>query len=249
MFHCVNALQSVLQQHHLQDAARLWDYCAQQLHFAPARGEAQRKTGEISLAGRDGTLHLRVYLSQNQIQRRGWLLQQMPKLRELYENYLLCEARDIKTRAALCYAEDRLAANDSWRALLLVSLDEDAQSAHDLQKDWSARDFEQRKPLLQAFADQLNQLHGARLSHHNLHPVNLLINPETLKTCVDQLDHLGYQWRSVVASVNDLATFLAGMHCFDHADTEFFLQQYWRDCKLGLTYQGLRQRVLAQTAR
>lgn len=247
MFQSEKSLQPVLQKNHLQDAARLWDFCARHLHFSPAHGEAAKKSGELVFDGAESRL-FRVYISQNQLQRKGWLFQQAPRLREHYQNYLLCEARGISTRQAVCYAEDRLPAQDSWRAVMLVELGGDFVSSQALQKQWTEQHLEQRKPLLQAFADQLNQLHKSRLSHHNLHPVNLLIHPSTRQTCIDQIEHLGYQWRSVVASVNDLATFLSGMPCFDAADTEFFLQQYWRECSLGLTYQGLRQRVLAQMA-
>lgn len=247
MFQCEKTLQSLLQKHHLQDAARLWDYCARQLHFSPAHGESAKKTGELDFGDDAGNL-FRVYISQNQLQRKGWLFQQAPRLREHYQNYLLCEARGIATRLAVCYAEDKMAAQDSWRSVMVVALDNHYVTTQTLQKQWSEQNLEQRKPYLQAFADQLNQLHKCRLAHHNLHPVNLLIQTDTFKTCLDQIEHLGYQWRSVVASVNDLATFLSGMPCFDAADTEFFLQQYWRDCNLGLTYQGLRQRVLAQLA-
>lgn len=244
MFHCDKSLQPVLQHNHLYDSARLWDFCARQLQFSPAHGEQAKKTGEITLPD-NTSIRLRVYISQNQLQRKGWLFQKAPRLRAHYQNFLLCEARNISTRKVLCYAEDRLAAQDSWRSLMLVQLSDNFAGAQTLHKQWPGLTLEQRKPYLQAFADQINQLHQSRLSHHNLHPVNLLVDQASHKTCLDQIEHLGYQWRSVPASVQDLSTFLAGMSFIDTADTEFFLQQYWRDCKLGLTYQGLRQRVLA----
>lgn len=247
MFHCADYLQLTLKQQHLQDAARLWDWCARAINFSPAQDQSEQKTGYISLTESDGqVLNFRLHISQNQLQRKGWLWQTQPKLRQLYQNHLLCKARAINATEAVCYAEEKIPSSDVWRAVLLIKIADNYFGAHEVQKRWSEKTLEQRKPFLLAWANQLVQLHNNRLAHHNLHTVNLLIDVDTLSTRMDHLEHMGFQWRTVVASVNDLGAFMAGMRSFDAADVEYFLQQYWRECKLGLTYQGLRQRVLAQ---
>lgn len=244
MFHCDAALQPLLKQQQLNDSARLWDHCARSLHFTPAQGQSDKKTGQLVL----GDQSYRLHIAQNHLERRGWLWQRQPRLRQLYQNHLLCEARNINASQAVCYAEEKLPTANYWRALLLIKVPERAQGAQTLEKLWPEKTLEQRQPLLQAMASQLVQLHNCRLSHHNLHPVNLLVDPDGLHTWLDHLDHLRFQWRASIATVQDLACFMAGMKFFDAADTEFFLQQYWRACKLGLTYQGLRTRVLAQAS-
>lgn len=244
MYHCHPSLQQLLKQQQLNDSARLWDHCARTLHFSPSLGLAEKKTGQLVL----GDQAYRVHISQNNLRRGGWLWQSQPRLRQLYQNHLLCEARQISTSEVVCYTEEKSPTTNDWRALLLIRVPAQAQGAQALEKYWPGKNLEQRQPLLQALASQLVQLHNCRLSHHNLHPVNLLVDPDSQRTWLDHLDHLSFQWRSSVASVQDLACFMAGMTFFDAADTEFFLQQYWRACKLGLTYQGLRTRVLAQVS-
>lgn len=243
MFHCDATLEPQLKKLHLLDAARLWDWCAQHLKFMPGQGLTEKKTGELRFQD-DGVIY-RVYISQNHLQRKGWLWKSQPKLRQLYQNHLLCEARHIGTTQAVCYGEQRLPESNCWRALMLVALPTGSYSAHELHKQWPDFTQAERQRLLNAWAQHLVGLHGARLAHHNLHPVNLLVNSQQ-RVLFDHLEHLGYQWRTVVASVNDLACFMRSLTHLDVADTEYFLQQYWRECKLGLTYQGLRQRVLAQ---
>lgn len=243
MFHCDPSLESTLKKQHLLDAARLWDWCAHKINFAPGQGLSDKKTTDISFEG-DGAQY-RVYISQNQLQRKGWLWQTQPKLRELYQNHLLCDARAVATTQAVCYGEQRLPDSQCWRALMLVRQPLGYRSAHEILKQWPSYSLADRQPILAAWATHIAGLHNQRLGHHNLHAVNLLMNDE-LHVRIDHLEHLGYQWRTVVASVNDLACFMRGTSDFDTADTEYFLQQYWHHCKLGLTYQGLRQRVLAQ---
>ena len=243
MFHCDSSLEQTLKKLHLLDAARLWDWCARHINFAPGQGLSDKKHGEIRFD--DNPRTYRLYISQNHLQRKGWLWQSQPKMRELYQNHLLCEARNIQTTQAVCYGEQRLPETQCWRALLLVELPKDVSGAHEIHKQWPSLTLVERQPLLNAWAQHIVSLHNARLAHHNLHPVNLLMD-NNQQIFIDHLEHLGYQWRTVLASVNDLACFMRGMKNFDTADTEFFLQQYWRDCKLGLTYQGLRQRVLQQ---
>lgn len=243
MFHCDPNLEPVLKQHHLMDAARLWDWCAHHVNFIPGHGLSDKKTAEVQFDNNGPSY--RLYISQNQLQRKGWLWQSQPKLRELYQNHLLCEARGVPTTQAVCYAEQRLPDTQCWRALMLVAQPTGYISAHEQQKQLPDQSLAARQPLLNAWATHFAQLHNQRLAHHNLHPVNVLMNDQR-HVQIDHLEHLGYQWRTVVASVNDLACFMRGMSQFETADTEYFLQQYWRECKLGLTYQGLRQRVLAQ---
>ena len=247
MFHCADFLLPALKHHHLQDAARLWDWVARAVNFSPAPGVSEKKTGFIDIIdAQEKPLSFRVMISQNHLQRKGWLLQTEPTLRELYHNHLMCEARQLKTTAAVCYAEEKIPSNQCWRAVLLIQIPEQFVGAQELQKTWADKDINERQSLLQLLANHIVQLHNNRLAHHNLHPVNLLINPNKLQAKFDHLDHVSFQWRTVVASVNDLACFMKGLKFLDIADTEFFLQQYWRECRLGLTYQGLRQRVLAQ---
>ncbi|UTA48137.1 hypothetical protein L1F30_01020 [Simiduia sp. 21SJ11W-1] len=245
MFHCDASLETLLKKHHLHDAARLWDWCAQKINFAPGQGLSDKKTADINFDGDSASY--RVYISQNQLERKGWLWQTRPKLRELYQNHLLCEARGIATTEAVCYGEQRLPDTQCWRALMLVRTPTDFKSAHEFVKQWPSLALAERQPVLDTWATHIAAMHNQRLAHHNLHSVNVLMNAQR-EVRIDHLERLGYQWRTVVASVNDLACFMRGMAAFDTADTEYFLQQYWRHCKLGLTYQGLRQRVLAQAA-
>ncbi|MDN3637779.1 lipopolysaccharide kinase InaA family protein [Simiduia curdlanivorans] len=247
MFHCADFLLPALKHQHLQDAARLWDWVARAVAFSPAQGLSERKTGFIEiLDAQEKPMTFRVIISQNQLQRKGWLLQSEPKLRELYHNHLLCEARQVQATSAVCYAEEKIPASQCWRAVLLIQTQSEFIGAQELQKMWPEKSLVERQSLLQLLANHIVQLHNSRLSHHNLHPVNVLVDPVQLRAKFDHLEHLSFQWRAAIASVNDLACFMGGLKFLDVADTEYFLQQYWRECRLGLTYQGLRQRVLAQ---
>lgn len=234
--------------HQQQNFSELWNKCTQPLGQILIGEQQIEKTTTLVLTSNTGEQQkFQVYISQNHLQRKGWAWKREPVLRQHYQNHLLCEVRAVTATPVACYWEQQTASHDCWRALLLIELPAQWQQFASLQAGWGELSLKQRQQFMAAAALQIVSLHKCRLSHHQLNASQLLYNAEDeQQTCLNQLQTLAFQWRPVVNSVSDLAAFIKSFNAFDAADTEYFLQQYWRDCVLGLTYQGLRTRVLAQ---
>lgn len=171
-----------------------------------------------------------------------------PTFRRELRNILLYERYNIPALEAVYFAQEKT--ENGLESILITRALSDYIPLSDCLKDWRAHAESTRLEWMLTVGNLIGRLHARRISHRCCYPKHVFVNLELQPGArfID-LENARFSLMPINSAIADLEAFVRRAEELNDKEIDQLLTSYLAANRLGLTFTGLKKRLLARTAK
>lgn len=169
-----------------------------------------------------------------------------PTFRRELRNILLYERYKIPALEAVYYAQE--ITDKGLVSILVTRALSDYRPLSDYLSNWQEHNLEVRLNWMTAAGNLIGRLHARRISHRCCYPKHIFVNLDLQPGArfID-LENARFSLMPIRSAIADLEAFIRRAEVLSETEIDKLLKSYLAANRLGLTFTGLKKRLLART--
>lgn len=169
-----------------------------------------------------------------------------PTFRRELRNIWLYERYNIAALDAVYYAEEMT--ENGLESILVTRALSDYCPLSDHLSSWHNQSESVRLQWMTAAGNLIGRLHTRRISHRCCYPKHIFVNLDLQPSArfID-LENARFSFMPIRDAIADLESFIRRAEVLSEAEIDKLLKSYLAANRLGLTFTGLKKRLLART--